>query len=248
MYNRKQKEGETIKILVAIPCMSKVDTDFMMSMLRLRRIHDTHYSTSVASLIYDSRNAFAARAITEGYDRVLFIDSDMIFEPDLLKRLSDDMDTGLDYVSGLFFTRRSPVKPMIYKTLDVSKAEDGTPMAVTETYTDYPRDALFEIQGSGFGAVLINTDLMRKVWDKYGPSFMPVPTLGEDLAFCYRARSLGAKLYCDSRVKLGHIGTVVFDEKLYEPAEESRTDMYQTDKPIGKAEHTLPDMRKQKRK
>lgn len=242
------KEGEIIKILVAIPCMSKVDTDFMMSMLRLRRIHDTHYSTSVASLIYDSRNAFAARAITEGYDRVLFIDSDMIFEPDLLKRLSDDMDTGLDYVSGLFFTRKSPVKPMIYKTLDVSKAEDGTPMAVTETYTDYPRDTLFEVQGSGFGAVLIRTDLMRKVWDTYGPPFMPVPTLGEDLAFCYRARSLGAKLYCDSRVKLGHIGTVVFDETLYTPPGESRTDMYQSETPIGNVKNAIPDMRKQKRK
>ena len=228
--------------------MSKVDTDFMMSMLRLRRIHDTHYSTSVATLIYDSRNAFAARAITEDYDRVLFIDSDMIFEPDLLKRLSDDMDTGLDYVSGLFFSRKTPIKPMIYKALDVSQAEDGTPMAVTKTYTDYPRDTLFEVQGSGFGAVLIRTDLMRKVWDKYGPPFMPVPTLGEDLAFCYRARSLGAKLYCDSRVKLGHIGSVVFDEKLYTPPEESRTDMYQAEQPFDKAEHALPDMRKQRRK
>jgi GT2 family glycosyltransferase len=178
-------------------------------------VPETHYSTTVATLIYDSRNAFSIKAITEGYDRVLFLDSDMVFSPDLLETLSADMDTGLDYVSGLFFCRRFPIKPMIYSKAEVGRAEDGAPMAITESYMDYPKNQLFEIHGSGFGAVLIRTELLRKVWDAYGPPFMPTPIMGEDLAFCVRAREVGAKLYCDSRVKAGHIGQYIFDEDVY---------------------------------
>lgn len=195
--------------------MNTVPVEFMLSMLRLNRVPETHYSTTVATLIYDSRNAFAARAITEGYDRIMFIDSDMVFDPDLLERLTRDMDKGLEYVSGLFFSRQSPTKPMIYARADVVKAEDGTPKAETESYTVYPKDMLFEVQASGFGAVLIDTGLVKRVWDRFGPPFMPTPTMGEDLAFCVRARQVGAKLYCDSRAKVGHIGQRIFDEQLY---------------------------------
>ena len=35
---------------------------------------------------------------------------------------------------------------------------------------------------------------------------------GEDLSFCIRAQELGRKIYCDSRIKMGHVGLRVFEE------------------------------------
>ena len=35
---------------------------------------------------------------------------------------------------------------------------------------------------------------------------------GEDLAFCLRVKDLGKKVYCDSRIKVGHIGYKTFGE------------------------------------
>lgn len=210
------------KILVAVPCMSMVHTDFMTSLIRLQRLPGTEYTFTVATLIYDSRNAMTVKAIEEEFDRILFIDSDMVFEPDLLIRMSQDMDAGPDYVSGVYFSRKYPVKPMIYKTVDARKAEDGSVRAVTDGYENYPINQVFTIEGSGFGAVMIKTELIRNVWDKYGPPFMPTPIMGEDLAFCWKAKQLGAKMICDSRIKLGHVGNVIFDESMYLTEKESR--------------------------
>lgn len=206
-----------MRTLVAVPCRTQVDTDFMMSVLRLERVPDTHFSFLQGALVYDSRNSFTASAIAQGYDRILFIDSDMVFDADILKRLSADMDTGLDYVSGLCFSRQAPIKPMIYTRCGVRTAEDGSETQDTEHYWDYPQDSLFRIQGSGTGCVMISVPVLKAVWDTLKtPPFMPTPTLGEDLALCCRLNQMGIPMYCDSRVKLGHIGPVVFNEAMYQ--------------------------------
>lgn len=215
--------------MIAIPCMGTVPTDFMTSLLALRKPPGTDISVSVASLIYDSRNAFAARAISEGYDRVLFVDSDMTFKSDMLERLARDMDGDgteskkLDYVSALFFNRQQPIRPMLYDRLQVITDGHGVTRADTHTLTDYPHDSLFTVKGTGFGCVLVSTRLLRSVWDNYGPPFMPTSCMGEDLAFCFRAGLLGVEMYCDSSVKVGHIGHVVFSEEGYDAGKKAES-------------------------
>jgi GT2 family glycosyltransferase len=49
----------------------------------------------------------------------------------------------------------------------------------------------------------------------YGSPFYPLMGMGEDMTFCFRARQAGFKLYCDSRVKIGHIGQKIYDEDSY---------------------------------
>ena len=71
---------------------------------------------------------------------------------------------------------------------------------------------LFEIAGSGFGAVMMTTDLIRRCG---GQPFFPVAGFGEDFSFCLRAREAGAKLYCDGRIKLDHIGVSAYNEALF---------------------------------
>jgi len=202
------------KTMVAVPCMNTVDTDFFISMLGLARVPTTDFSFSKSSLVYDARNILAKRALDDGFDRILFVDSDMKFNPDLLQRLSADMDQGLEYVSSLCFTRRFPMQSVIYREL---KYEDnGSVLNVSiKPFEDYPRDQIFECEGSGFGAVLISMTAIQKVIDRFGLLFTPLIGLGEDVTFCHRFKECGGKMYCDSRVKVGHIGQMVFDEETY---------------------------------
>ena len=76
--------GENAKTLIAIPCMDMVHTGFMRSLLGLHHPGAVRYSLTMSSLIYDARNSLAKQAVTEGYDRVLWLDSDMDFAPDLM--------------------------------------------------------------------------------------------------------------------------------------------------------------------
>lgn len=205
-----------MKTLVAVPCMDMVHTVFLRSILGLERVGFTQYGLSCSSLIYDARNTLARQAIAENYDRILWLDSDVDFAPDLLKRLSADMDEGRELVSGLYFKRKTPVKPVIYKELGYfhSDLDDSvTPTAVC--YEDYPRDEIFPIAGCGFGAVLVSVDLIKRVTEKFGLPFSPMMGFGEDLSFCARVSQLGGQMYCDSRVKLGHVGLFSITEDFY---------------------------------
>lgn len=205
-----------MKTLIALPCMDMVHTIFLKSLLSMDRIGQCGFAFSCSSLIYDARNQLAKQAVNEGYDRVLWLDSDMDFQPDLLKQLSADMDEGREFVSGLYFKRKAPVKPVIYKSLGFYKdegVEGVTPVAVP--YEDYPQDSIFTIAACGFGGCLVSVDLINRVGQKFGLPFSPVMGFGEDLSFCTRVSELGVEMYCDSRVKMGHVGLGTITEETY---------------------------------
>ena len=150
-----------------------------------------------------ARNVLAQKAVEGGYDRILWIDSDMTFEPDMMERLAADLDDGWDMVTGLYFKRTFPLEPVIYERVEEAKAD---------TYWEYPQDQVFPVAGCGFGGVLMKTDILRDLKD---PPFLPFLHLSEDLSFCVRMAAHDRRMACDSRVKLGHMGTIVFSEKLY---------------------------------
>lgn len=195
--------------------MDTVPVEFMLSMINLRRPDDTYYTVQVGSLVYDSRNMLTAKALMNNYDRVLWIDSDMVFEADTLEKLSEDMDNGLDFVSALCFKRKTPTGPCVYSDIRYGQDDDGILHAEADTMRDYPENALFECAGAGFGLVLVSTEMLGRIWEKHGPPFDPMPQMGEDLAFCWRAKQEGYKMYCDSRIKVGHVGKRIFGEEDY---------------------------------
>lgn len=195
------------KTLIAVPCMNMVHTEFLTSILGLQRIGETRSNVTMSSLIYDARNMMAGNAVDGGFDRVLWLDSDMKFDSDLMKRLMTDMDeNNLDYVCGLYFMRKYPTAPVIYKNLIYDRQPEQIRLKA-EPYYDYPQDQLFEVDGSGFGAVLVKVDAIKKVHKNFGMPFSPMMGFGEDISFCWRLKQLGIKMYCDSRAKLEHLAT-----------------------------------------
>lgn len=195
-----------MKTMIAIPCMDMVHTEFMKSLLKMNRPGESNFVISCSSLIYDARNTMARMAIKNGFDRVLWLDSDMTFDPDLMERLSARLDEGKEFVSGIYFTRKAPVRPVLYKECCFVDMGDGAVMPRAVWYDDYPKDSLFKVEGTGFGCVMMTTELIKKVYDRFGLPFSPMLGFGEDLSFCARATELGAELWADSSIKCGHMG------------------------------------------
>ena len=111
--------------------------------------------------------------------------------------------------------RTYPTKPVVFSEIGY-EVKDNEATVKSEHYLGYPKDTLFECAGTGFGCVMTSANLLKKLTEKYGAPFTPMMGLGEDVAFCWRATQNGYKLYCDSRVKCGHIGQAVITEKAYE--------------------------------
>ena len=204
-----------MKTLIAIPCFDAVKTDFMEAFVNLEKGAGCSYTIVKDTLINEARNIIAANAIKSEFDRVLWLDSDMKFPPDALTRLSEDMgNNNLDYVTALYFTRRPPVKPCLFKDLWWEKHENGDLETGANHYHGYP-EGLVECAGSGFGCVLTSVDLLKRVGDKFGAPFAPMESMGEDLSFCWRVIQIGAKMWVDTRIKCGHVGDMEYNEQFY---------------------------------
>lgn len=205
-----------MKTLIAIPCMDTMPVPFVRSLLYLEKGADDRVIMASSSLIYDSRNLLLQKAINNGFDRVLWLDSDMDFPKYTMRMLNEDIDSGCEIVSGLYFKRKPPFSPVLYKDVYL-KEENGGKAPTATCYEDYPKDQLFECGGFGFGCVMMTVEAAKKVTDELGlMPFMPAAGFGEDLSFCMRARHSGVKLWCDSRLKCGHVGYKTFDETDFE--------------------------------
>lgn len=211
-----------MKTLIAVPCMDMMHTEFVQALIGLRKVGKVQYGFTSCSLTYDARDELSQNAIDMGFDRVLWLDSDMSFEPDLMERLSADLDEGAEMVSGLYFTRKGPVRPVIFKECEIRRLEDGRLLPVNEYYMDYPKDSVFEISACGFGCCMMTVDLLKRVREKLGMPFSPAAGFGEDLSFCLRAKNVSGKILCDSRVKAKHVGYRLIGEEIYQALREGQ--------------------------
>ena len=202
-----------MKTLIAVPCMDMMHTGFVKSFCDMEKPGDVAYSFIQGTMIYEGRNLVANNAIKCGFDRVLWLDSDMAIPKDAMVQLAADMDTGLDFVTALYFKRKPPINPVLCDKVLWCVHPDGNVETAATSFVDYPQDTLFECAGAGFGCVMTSVALLKTVVDVYGSPFTPMMGIGEDLAFCWRVAKLGGKMYCDSRIKCGHIGQYTFGEQ-----------------------------------
>ena len=200
-----------MKTLIAIPCFDQVATPFCQSLLTMNRVGDEcTVSFHVGSLVSDAREKLALLAIQSEADYVLWLDSDMIFEADTMERLMRRMEEGYDIVTGLYFRRRPPFTPVLFEQLRLEGEN-----CVFKDFVDYPEDRIFEVEGIGFGCVMMKTDVLLSCFSKYGTCFSMIGRNGEDVSFSIRARESGYKIWCDPAVKCGHVALTQINEDFY---------------------------------
>lgn len=197
-----------MKILIAVPCMDQVPSQFAQSIATLNKVGDCVIAFQMGSLVYDARNSLALSAIKAEADYVMWFDSDMVFPSDTLERLIEDRDKG-DIITGVYCRRVAPYHPVLMEKLEISDEK-----CEWSDYIEYPQE-IFEVAGCGFGCVLVPTKVLLEVFTEYGNMFSPINGVGEDLSFCWRARQLGYKIVCDPSIQCGHVGHYIVDRNFY---------------------------------
>lgn len=203
-----------MKVFIAIPSMDTLPALFCQSLALLKRAGDTQVGFEVGSLVYNARNSLARQAIKAEADYVLWLDSDMVFSPDLLLRMMKVVeDNDLDFLTALCFRRKPPYTPCLFDKLEVRQDGKGANYTALMSVPD----GLFEVGGCGFAGVLMSTEILMSVAAKFeGRMFDPMPGFGEDVAFCWRARQCGYRLFCDSSIEMGHVGSCVVTRGYFE--------------------------------
>jgi len=159
-----------------------------------------------------ARNQMAADAVADGFDELMWVDSDVVFNPDDVDRLRGHTEP---FVCGLYAKkgRREFACAFLPGTETLKFGRDG---------------ALHEILYAGFGFVLTRREVFERTHTelelpvcnaRFGrglvPWFQPLAVpdagghwyLGEDYAFCERARRCGFRVMADTAVRLWHVGS-----------------------------------------
>jgi len=157
------------------------------------------------------RSRLATAALEEGYEALLWVDSDQEFEPDSAERLDEH---ALPFVSALIARRGARDFACVFQpeTEQVGVGTAGGLLAVK-----YVGAGFVLVRRGAFETVQKHFALPR-VADPAGaivPYYLPMVTevasgqlgyLGEDYAFCERLRRAGVPVLVDTSLRVGHIG------------------------------------------
>lgn len=251
------KEKPDEKPIVAILCPTYRAPEPQMQDALVAMVHHTRdkgiatvYSGAPvqASVVHWSRNWLLTEQLKSGkpWTHVLFIDDDIVVEPDYLERL---LSHGKDIVAGICTRRNDPPIPNI-RYYDQETGD-------TRQIWEWPDNQLIEIDAAGTGLMLLSKHAVEQVAQAYfdclyeqeffGTSgellerhkkarleafderkvaywfrFMPTPKgdieMGEDIFFCFAAkRYCDLKIYADTTVLPGHIGNYPFSIRDFLP-------------------------------
>jgi 2-polyprenyl-3-methyl-5-hydroxy-6-metoxy-1,4-benzoquinol methylase len=171
--------------------------EFIESLFRMFGHSPCNYKMISASKVHHiARNEIMQNFLETDMNYLLFIDSDMIWEPESLEQAYNLIQhPKVDIVTGIYFQKGKPHLPVI-KKLDL---EAGC----YNIFIEWGNEP-FEVDGAGMGFMLIPKYVVEKMkqplctWDG---------GFSEDLNFCLKAKKdHGFKIWAHPQIKLGHIG------------------------------------------
>jgi len=128
------------------------------------------------------------------FDYLFFVDSDVICEPDVLKKL---LSNNKDICCALFRYRDPPKgRPVWFRKRLPINISSKTGVWMIDFVSNKEIDeskGLIEIDACGFGAILISREILKKVNFKKSKN----NHYGTDIHFCYDAKLLGYRIFGD---------------------------------------------------
>ena len=189
-------------ILIAIPNIGTVSTNFMSQMLGMNYgKYSIGYRFIKSNLLYLSRDKLASSAIKDNFDYILFHDTDQQIPNDTILRMGKHLENGEDNVTALIFTKEKPYNPCIYSESKI--LETGQLSLKYYPVSEIPSEP-FYVENCGSGCVMLKTEIFKKIPQ---PWFHPYVYSGEDVTFFHVAsHNYGYKILCDPTIDVGHWG------------------------------------------
>lgn len=203
------------RVMVAIPSYRSLPSESFAYITKaiVGNIHKgliTGVSIEIGLYITVARNRLAAEAM-RGFDakmcsHVWWLDDDIMPEEDTLERL---LAWEKPVVSGLYYAQECI--PIAY---DIQpKASRVDPVKYR---TDFPREGLVQVDGAGFGCLLMETSVLNEMYEKQKSTqwFQTPPNMpeidfpgevGEDIFFFQRLKEMDIPVYLDCGAPVGHV-------------------------------------------
>lgn len=124
---------------------------------------------------------------------IAWVDSDVVLPPEAFTQLAHRaVERNFEFITGIYVQRDGDHWPLIAHRVK----DKGFQWCAI-----WPENAVFPVDGCGFGVVLTGVGLMRRI----GKEWFQYKKYSEDFDFCIRAKEHGAQLWVDSSIICGHL-------------------------------------------
>ncbi|MEO8703241.1 MAG: hypothetical protein ABI867_24555 [Kofleriaceae bacterium] len=204
--------------IVLVPYLTHVEPACERGLRELERrgLEVRRFPSSAA--VDRTRSELATAALAEGFDELIWIDSDISFDADNVERLRGH---GLPICGGVY-AKKGVRGLAVYAepgTEELRMGAGGGPVTVRYVGLGFlctRREVYGDIQRV-FGLPPCNTRFGTSVTPYFLPMVIADPEragahwyLGEDYAFCERARQAGHRVVVDTSIRLGHVGSYAY--------------------------------------
>ena len=189
-------------IAICTPTRESVLAGFVYDLVNLTRAYpDSIFTISTGTYLSNLRTLLARTAVDNGVSHVLFIDSDMKFPPDTIKRLlEDDKD--------------------IVGANCASRTYQAVTARLGGEYVDSwgPGHKLREVDSIGFGVTMIKAEVFKQLdepWFAMPWVMDEKKHVGEDIFFCKMAQNAGFHVWVDNELskEVKHVGLYEYEVK-----------------------------------
>lgn len=207
----------TASVVIAVPCGDDVkagmahDLAVMLGQTVFNR-PDIQITLRMdkGTLLPSQRSTLVREALGTGATHILFLDSDMRFPPETMVGL---LARKVPIVAANYVTRRFPIQPVAFKSLD----DDVVSLESNRVWTEKDSTGLQSVGAIGMGVMLIDLDVFRYLeepwfnidWIARDPEGKKASGFrGEDMHFCDLARKAGIEVLVDHDLSqyVRHVG------------------------------------------
>ena len=194
-----------MRLLIAMPCYQHIEPDCFKSVYGLQRVPDWDYLLEIyrGYGVQHARTLAMADAINGGFDKLLFVDSDIILPSDTVPRL---MALESAIATGWYIRKQSTTGET-----ELFFFDNGANHFVNINSSEFTGGSK-TIAGCGMGCCLIDIPAITPHYGRSWLEYIIYPDgerLSEDNNFCWHATHNGLAVKADTDLKCGHISRTI---------------------------------------
>jgi hypothetical protein len=202
-----------VRTYLGIPAHDgRICIETQMSLAQCKDLYVDQISIKSCCFAALARDSIVHKFLATDGELLVFIDTDIYFERPQFELL---LSHNVDVVGGLYMSRTFNNGRFLVRPVDVLRDETMQQCeAVATGFMAVRRSALEKI-AAAFPDMWYETDQGEKVHEYFpsGTQLVPHNWMSDDFSFCWLARKAGCEVWCDTRIKLGHIGNMIFGIK-----------------------------------
>ncbi|MDB5311966.1 MAG: putative rane protein, partial [Gemmataceae bacterium] len=201
----------TSACVVLVPVGGAIDPGCEDALREIERRGHPVWRVRGYSAVDAARNQMASDALAQGFEELMWVDSDVVFDPDDVARLRAH---DLPFTCGLY-PKKGPRQfacEFLARTPPVRFGRRGGLVEVRYCGFGFAhtRKAVFATVHHRLGLPICNRRFPTPLVPFFEPMVVGDPdgpwSVSEDYAFCERARRCGFKVMADTTVRLWHVG------------------------------------------